>query len=290
MFKKLEEIFALAGEADYEKDLLEIVKTLPEQDYEELMRQIALKSATYINGEREESLEERKEKKIMGMIAATKNDGYYLSSIDYFGCGCEGTILFKLINETVGKHSFYRAKKCGSHSSLDDYGFEESELCAWEGGRAGNRLAFNAKNFTAKGYSAGDDAFRESENVVANIDEIGERACYGAEKVILQAEEIKSFYQPKSRGIIIYREGNMIGSYDDTRKNLFLTTRYQAGDEKRGLYFIHHEAFRKLDVTTMSSGKVAHLLKTCGVRVPIWLNEKVAEEKAAKEKASAEKK
>ena len=273
MFKKLEEIFVLAAAADYERELFEIVKTISQKEHALLMPQIALKYATYGKSETEETLEERKEKKIMGMIAATKPNGHYLHTIDYFGCGCTGISLFPLIREKTGKHVFSMAKECLAHCSVGDFGFEKSESCVWEGGRADDRLALSSQNFHGNGASAGNDAFRESKDATAYIDSIGERAGYGAERIILQAEEIKSFYQPKS-GIIIYREGQMIPPYDFTRQSIYLTTRYKAGDEKSGIYPISHETFRGLDVTNLSAKQTISFLKNCRIPVPAWLEEK----------------
>ncbi|MFA5359269.1 MAG: hypothetical protein WC310_05670 [Patescibacteria group bacterium] len=273
MFKKLEEIFALAKEADYEKELFEIVKTISKKDYALLMPQVALKYATYSKREAEETPEERKEKKIMGMIVATKPNGHYLHTVDYFGCGCTGISLFPLIKEKTGKHVFSMAKECLAHCSVGDFGFEKSKSCVWEGGRADDRLAVNSQNFHGNGASAGNDAFRESTDATAYIDSIGERAGYGAERIILQAEEIKSFYQPKS-GIIIYRKGQMIPPYNSTKQNIYLTTRYNSGDEKNGIYPINHETFRGLDVTNLSIKQTIIFLKKCRIPVPSWLEEK----------------
>ena len=278
MFNKLEEIFVLAEEADYERELFKIVKTISKKEHALLMTQIALKYATYSKSEIEETLEERKEKKIMGMIAATKSNGHYLHTIDYFGCGCTGISLFSLIKEKTGKHVFSMAKECLAHCSVDDFGFEKSESCVWEGGRADDRLALNSLNFHGNGASAGNDAFRESKDAIAYIDSIGERAGYGAERIILQAEEIKSFYQPKS-GIIIYREGQMIPPYNCTRQNIYLTTRYKAGDKKNGIYPISHETFRGLDVTNLSTKQTIKFLKNCRIPIPFWLEKKANSEK-----------
>jgi hypothetical protein len=205
------------------------------------------------------------ERFFLGMLAGMHS--HSLSFIDYFGAGCEN---MSFMIDKLGSHGLSKAKKC--FLSCENMGFnalEFTDKCISIGNH-GDYVYTRATNSRSSG-NFGNYAMTQSES--CNTQGTYGTECFPwAERLIVLAKRITSFYPPKDSIVIFNECGKILPPIGDIGDSIIMTTGRKVAKE-RGLIYVPKEEFGNLDIFNKDKlySRLKEVAGKYNKRIPQWL-------------------